>query len=230
MFDLIFRQIQRHKRPLFLILLSWLLGAYLIYQNHHQVFAYLSYFFSSPSLPQKQKPAKAYKYIKRAQLRLKEQKIDLSIMEKSCKQLPIRYRGDPEQFTPDWLESLKNWKLTAFKSLKDKKTDSQKVEEGIATMPDYWKEKHTFVLLSLRDAIDAMQFAYEINTAQVNPETKNKKIIVVPRLVERYAKALCKDHLALLAWGEYLTFQERRAGQDALSKLTRESLVYRSSA
>ena len=205
MLDLILRQIRRHQGPLFLVLLVWLIGAYFIYQNQHRVFAYLSHLFSSPALPEKQDSAKAYPYIKRAQKRIKEEKIDLRIMEKSCRKIPIRYRGEPEQFAPDWLDRLKNWKLETVEEAKEEGSYKK-----VAGLPDYWKEKHAFVLLSLRDLINAMQFAYEVKA--VEPKTKKRKLIIVSRLLEPYAKALCKDHLALLAWGEYLAFQERRAG------------------
>ena len=217
MLDLILRQIQRHKGALFIVFLSWIIGAYFIYTNHHRVFAYLSHFFSSPSLPQKENRAKAYGYIKKAQQRIQEEKVDLRIMEKSCKQIPIRYRGNIEQFRPDWLESLKNWKLESFTNLSEETIEKEsKRETSLASIPGYWKAKHAFVLLSLRDAINAMQFAYEINTRSFKPDKEKGKLIIVPRIIGNYARALCKDHLAFLAWGEYFQFQERRAGRNEL--------------
>ena len=203
MLSLILRQILSHKLAFFLLFAVWFCGGYLLYLYHNPLFAYLSYWFASPSLPQRQEPAIAYQYLKRAQLYLQDTSVNLEIMEKSCSLVPKQYRGKESEFHPDWLERVRAWKLEPISD-----TSQEEGQVGsAANFPDYWQKNYLVVLQSLKSTANAMQFAYEIPL----PQGESQRPVVIPRFFERYARAICKPHLAILAWGDYVSFQEKRA-------------------
>ncbi len=205
-------QIRLRKWPLGFLVLSWLFGAYAIYLYKDHVFAKLSYFFSSPTIVDlKQDTKKAYPYFKSARLRIQEQAIHLALMRKSCRHIPIRHRhlfGSKEEL--DLLERIEDWRISPELSIKEQEKGQLAAS---ADFPSYWKNAYAFVLASMKDILDAMQYAYEIKITEKSQERGQEEYYILPRFFEDYAYALCQAHLATYVWGEYAAFQEKRAAR-----------------
>ncbi len=206
MLGLILRQLLQHKLVFFLFFGVWTTSAYYLITNGDQIFARLHHFLTSQSFSKRQNYHKAYQYILSAELRLKKNNIHLKIIEKSCKNIPIFYKGNIKEFAPHWLAKIEHWQVAPKNQFEQEMAQKDKVND----FPEYWKEKHSFVLESLSDVINAMQFAYEIPLGIVS---EKKGLLLVPDVFERYARALCRPQMAMLAWGEYVTFQETRAAK-----------------
>ncbi len=201
MLKLIIRQILQRKTAVFFILIIWAISGYFIYQYKNEFFSRLSYLFSEPSLIKgKQDFKKAHRYFRQAQLYIKENQVDLGLMQQSCNKIPIKFTGSIKQFSPHWLQKLEDWHLLSYE-IKNNVWSQQSAI--LAELPDYWQKNRSIVWKSLKSIADALQFAYEI------PDIDTKDILL-PHIFTNYAKALCVPHLAMLVWGNYVEFQERR--------------------
>lgn len=203
MLKLIWRQFYKNKQRLIPVILLWILCGYFIFQYQHFWFASLSRWWLDLPVAGEQKPHKAFSYYLQAVQTIEDNRIDLKLMNQSCEDfLPLKYQQDIKDFRPHWLSKLKNWenrKLTETGSL-----DSRSVE------PDtYWKQNQGHVLQSLKALLDAMNYAWEIEP-EVH-EIKNTKMILIPALFSKYARAVCQPGLSRLVWGDYARFQEQRA-------------------
>ncbi len=196
MLRLIFRQILKHKWPLLILSCVWLGAGYFLFQNSHKMLAWLVRITVSLPDPGRQDPMEALGYINEARERVEPVRLDL--MARTCTEfLPLRYTGSPEDFRPHWLEKLDAWQV---------QTDDGRTP----VEPDlYWSQNIDAVLSALRDAVSAMQFAYEITGADQGEPTLETTL--VPDLVAELARAACRPEVAMLAYGDYARFQEDRA-------------------
>ncbi|MCR9144396.1 MAG: hypothetical protein NXI24_19310 [bacterium] len=196
MLRLILRQILKHKWPLLILSVVWIGAGVFLFQNSHNMLAWLVRLTVELPEPGRQDPMSALGYVNEARERVRPIRLDL--MERTCGSfLPLRYTGSVEDFRPHWLEKLDAWQI--------------QTESGPQTVePDlYWRDNLGDVLTSLRDAVSAMQFAYEITGADQGDPTL--ETTVVPDLVARLGRAACRPELAMLAYGDYARFQEERA-------------------
>ncbi|MEQ9364901.1 MAG: hypothetical protein RIF32_11690 [Leptospirales bacterium] len=196
MLRLILRQILKHKWPLLILSCVWIGAGYFLYHNSHNMLALLVRLTVDLPEPGRQDPLSALGYVKDARERVRPIRLDL--MQRTCTGfLPLRYTGSVEDFRPHWLEKLDNWQIQT-------ESGPEPVEPDL-----YWRDNLEEVLASLRDAVNAMQYAYEITGTDQGDATL--ETTVVPDLVARLARAACRPELAMLAYGDYAHFQEERA-------------------
>jgi len=225
MIRLIFRELKKHTKGLIFLLLCWAIGGYFIYENRHQIPVLLSRLFLSLPESGSQDAEKAYDdYILPAQQIIavdldfwctnmpawlggcteKEtlsNQINLEIMEKACR----KYTGPEIPDKPHWLESIREWNISPY----DKSEDLSRTVEPM----EYWDENNETVLLALEKLIQGTSYAWEI-PADIRNDG-NPKTLLVAEIISRYAKAVCRYDRALMAWGDYMEFQELRAGVQA---------------
>ncbi|MBI3394949.1 MAG: hypothetical protein HY042_03860 [Spirochaetia bacterium] len=175
------------------VLLVWIVGGWLVFSNRHAMLARISSIFVTRPEPGRDLPHKAKPYVEHALERTKDAGVRLDLMAKACRYKPFELETD---FLPaHWLEKVRDWKVSG---------PSDAVVSVVE--PDaYWKDNRAGVLSSLRDLLDAEQFAFEL------PAEEGKTMTVIPRLVGTYAAALCRPDIAVLSWGDYAAFQEARA-------------------
>ncbi len=240
MIKLLIRQIFKRWRGLIPVLLVWLVAGYLIFSDHHRqlrslfapervntvspvskhnIFRKMSY--ALLNLPEEgtEKPDRAFfDYILQAEETLKQDtgffckmgsyvslcdipptdSVRLDLMEKACERIPRSAVTIDEKFPTDWLEQIRTWDL-------DRRSHSRYLTE-----PDsYWAENQERVLRALQLSIQALQFAYEI-PPEVHQEA-GRPTIVIPALVEKYGRAVCHKEAGIMAWGDFVRFQEIRA-------------------
>ncbi|MDH5655034.1 MAG: hypothetical protein OEZ34_03950 [Spirochaetia bacterium] len=221
MIRLIFKELKKHFIGIFLLGLFWAFAWYYINENRDILPVKLSQTFLSLPDEGKQDPEKAYfdyirpaeKFISRDSLwcstmpswlggcssaELSEKKIHLDIMGKACR----KYANNSGEKPPHWLESIEEWNLAkGYTGQKNVLT----VDPG-----EYWDENNDTVLEALEKLIQASRYAWEIP-----PQVRNdgsKKTLLVAEMISDYAKAVCRDDMGLIAWGDYIEFQELRAG------------------
>lgn len=196
MLRLIIRQILKHKWPLLILVFIWIGAGYLLFENSHRLLATLVRLTVNLPDPGRQDPEAALGYVESARERTANIRLDL--MARTCTNfLPLRYTGAIEDFRPHWLEKLESWQVST-------ESGPEPVE------PDqYWSANIDEVLLALRDAVGAMQFAYEITAEDLGQP--GAETILVPDLVARLASAACRQEIGVLAFGDYAEFQEQRA-------------------
>ena len=195
MLRLIFRQILKHRLPLLILTVVWVVGGTLIFQNSHRMLAWLSRATVDLPEPGKEDPVRAMSYLQSARDRVRDVRLDL--MARTCTEfLPLQYTGDARDYRPHWLDRLSEWQI--------------QTEDGLETVePDrYWSQHVDDVLLALRDALSALQFAYEIDARDLG--TAGEPTIVVADEVASLAEAACRPQLAMLAYGDYAEFLETR--------------------
>ena len=225
--QLIFSYISRQKKAIFLLLLFWAAGGWLLHRHHHYLFALMSYYAIKPPLLFAQQEKKVLPYVRRAEKRIHEHKIDLKLMTQACAYYPSMYRINWKERKPDFLEQIRNWKIsysdkTDAHILKQLEAKGQKA--FLVKPASYWKENLPLVLLSLKDIANALEFGDEVSSEKIHPlGTSSKEDIkkipssgkssVVPlaRLFAKYAKAICRPELAMIVWGNYISFQERKS-------------------
>lgn len=203
MLRLIWRQILKHKLPVALLVLFWLIAGSFIFARRDLFFATLSAWFVRLPPPGEQDEASAWDKLRRAEERIASEGIDLRIMTRSCEAyLPRRYFGDAREYRPDWLERLQDWRIAT-----DEGGAGQ--ESQLAQPDQYWQDHIEATLLSLRDAINASEYGAEISPA-VHKQAQ-RGVVIVAESIDRLARASCRPEAALLAWGDYLSWQEARA-------------------
>ena len=226
MLNLILRQLAKHWKGLLPVCVIWIICGYYILDYKHDLLTTLSHWFINLPEPGTQNQARAYEYVKTARERIKkgrtgffcrtfdtegckeerilEGNIRLDLMRKACRHISGKYKGD-DAYRTHWLEKLEEWNLI-------NKTDSsrQSIDSDNTIVPEhYWKTNKDNVMESLKDLIDAMNYAYEISPS-ARGEIRGKTWII-PELITKYSEALCMDIPGILAWGDYIEFQEIRA-------------------
>ncbi|MBX7057563.1 MAG: hypothetical protein K1X75_05810 [Leptospirales bacterium] len=215
MLRLIWRQILRHKLALGLVALLWIGAGALVFGNRDAFFAWLSALFVNLPPPGEQRPEAAWSYFQRAEQRLQDEHIDLGIMERSCEDyLPRRFSGDVNRFRPDWLERLQHWKISGAEA-------GSGLESAIAQPDQYWQDNIAATLASLRDTVNAAQFAQEI-APDVHGQQQRGSILLAEQ-ISRLGRAVCRPELALLAWGDYVAFQEERSWRKIVADLPEDA-------
>lgn len=223
---LVFSYIARQKKAIFVLLLFWTAGGWLLYRHYHYLFALMSYYAIKPPFLSVQQEKKVLPYVRRAEKRIHDHKIDLKLMTQACAYYPSMYRINREERKLDFLEQIRNWKI----SYSDK-TDAYilkqleaKGQKAFLVEPDsYWKENLPFVLLSLKDITDALEFGNEISSEKIHPSSGKSSIVPLARLFAKYANAICRPELAVIVWSNYISFQERK-NQRREQSLYREAL------
>jgi len=226
MFKLILRQLAKHWKGLIPVSILWIICGYYILENKHDFLTTLSHWFINLPEPGTQNQARAYEYVKKAMDRIEkgqtgffcrnfdtdsciqERKrtgnIRLDLMQKACRYITGKYRGD-DAYRTHWLEKLENWNLNIRTD-----TSRRSIDSDNTIVPEhYWKTHRDTVMESLKSLIDAMNYAYEISPS-ARGEIKGKTWII-PELITEYSEALCMDIPGILAWGDYIEFQEVRA-------------------
>lgn len=193
-----------------IILIVWIAGAYVFYGSRNDWLTFLSRL--TVSLPERgeEKPAEAFAYVRQARALLSDDGVDLRLMQKTCGGgfLPLKYRGEIEDFRPHWLDRLKNWHPANV-------ADTRTIEPD-----EYWKQKRPVVVDALKAALNALELAYEIPASvQENGEgSPTPPMIRVADLVAHLSRAICRDEVGILAYGDYAEFLEVRAWERLLAR------------
>ena len=193
----------KHLTGIIVILVFWLVCGFFIYKNTNTIFSFIFQFWGDNDPLVKLNSKKAYSYINSAENRIKDNKINLNIMSRSCTQSPTKFRGE-QNFDPDLLDKIKNWKIIE---------EDSKIKfnyQNIAKYPDYWKKNYNLVLQSLQESLSAIKYSYEISLKEINPKLNKNKIIIIPTYVEEYSKAICQNYIAYLVWLDYVNFKEKK--------------------
>ena len=227
MIKLFLRQFVKHWYALIPILFLWILGGILIFNSKDETLIVLSRWFSSLPAPGRQKPMKALPLVLKAMERTGKEKpgilcglyetescrrkkgrvkIRLDLMRKACAFIPVKHYDTEDVYKPHWLKKRREWTIGG--PLGGVRTGGIRPDELVEPR-EYWEQHMPDVLASLKDLIDASEYAYEI-TARNRGEARGKTWII-PDLLARYARALCLDDIALMIWGDYASFQENRA-------------------
>ncbi len=222
MLRLILRQIRKHWIALLLIVAAWAVALYFILPSRNRLLARVSQWVVRLPKAGRQDPVSAYRYVESARARLTEGKLGwfcrwfdtqscleerrqapvrLDLMEKACRAVPRVHHGEPDVYRAHWLERRQSWNLTP--------EAAAPASAALVEPSPYWKENRQVVLSSLKDLLDASSYAYEIQPEQVG--RPKGEMILVPRLFEEHARALCWDVGGALMWGDYIAFQEERA-------------------
>ena len=200
MFKLFLRQLKKHRAGLIPVAIVWILGGYVIFTNHHACLATLSRWTVTLPGPGEQRPAAAMQYVEAARELIADDEIRLDLMHKMCNRHELRQADERDLYRPHWLEKIRSWNLA------EPGSPSRVVEPS-----EYWDEHRATVLDALRSAVNAQALAFEITPGDLGlPEGET---ILVPAEVARYARAVCRPQIAVLAWGDYVEFQEVRAFQ-----------------
>ncbi len=199
MLKLLLRQIKKHRAGLIPVLLAWVIGGTLLFKYNDSCLAALSRLVVRLPEPGTQRPVEALKYLEDARGIIAEKEIRLDLMARLCGKTPIKWTDDRELYRPHWLEKIRSWNLATAPDA-----------SAVVIEPDeYWKENRPVVLEALSLVMNAQALAFEITAAdRALPEGET---ILVPDELGRYARALCNDQIAVLAWGDYVEFQEIRA-------------------
>ena len=230
MFKLILRQVGKHWKGLLPLAIVWILAGYYFYYNKHTFLSRISGWFVELPGPGQQNPVRAFTYVQQARERLRDGnvgtycttfesescagefrrlgQIRLDLMARACRNIPARYRGRVEAHRPHWLKKLREWNLL---TQSEESVPGGVDPEDIVEPEEYWKNNRLLVLRSLKDLVDAMAFAYEINPTDLGEQTG--KTILLPEEITKYSRALCADELGILAWGDYVEFLELQAYQ-----------------
>lgn len=206
MIRLLWRQLLKHRIAFSSILLVWVVSGLLLANFHHQLLTGFSHLLAG--LPEKgqQDPEEAHAYILSAEQRLKDQ-VRLDLMANACRQIPLHMRQDIEAYRPHWVEKIKHWNLSP----------ENVYEAGQVVEPDgYWHEHAQVTRDALKDLVDAISYAYEVRPEDVG-EAEGATIIVAERLAQ-VARAVCREDLAILAWGDYVEFLEVQAYHELLQQ------------
>ncbi len=202
-----------------IILIVWVAGAYLFYEYRHDWLNFLSRL--TVSLPERgeEKPHQAYAYLQRANEIVAEDGVDLRLMQKTCGTgfLPLKYRGEIEDFRPHWLDRLENW-------------HPRNVPDTRTIEPDeYWKQHRPAVVDALKATLNAMELAYEIPAGvrkaqddaaeeDISSTAGDESKIRVADEVALLARSICRDEIGVLAYGDYAEFLEVRAWRRVLKR------------
>ncbi len=191
--------------------------------DKHSLLVTLSRLFTDLPGPGQQDPEKAYSaYVKPALARLEEEReslvcslplvncrsrqkiIRLDLMERACHSIPLRHEVDEFQYPPHWLERVKDWNLES--------RGAGGNNLALVEPSRYWKEKAPLVLASLQELVNALSYAYEIPPS-VQEDPEKARLILLPELISRLSRAVCRKEMGILAWGDYAEFLEVRAFQ-----------------
>lgn len=227
MLKLILRQFYKHRRGLFFILLVWVAGGYAIFSYRHIILENLVRLFTSFPPPGEQKAGKAYSYVERSRqiltqgsqsglCRLYESAecresqvlhtVRLDLMARACKIYPIRYKGNASLFRPDWLARRRDWNLNPQSPAE---LPAATPSANLVEPDEYWAANRKIVLESLKQLLDALNYAFEIP-----PDVRGEKsgsTWILPEFVDAHARALCQEIIGLYTWRDYIEFQELRA-------------------
>lgn len=197
----------------------WAVGGYYIYEYRHQMLSRLGRLFNTFPEAGEERPEKANSFIAPALERidpsygnrsckenakacedLRRQAIRLDLMEKACGSSVVEMYS---YYKTDWLTELREWNLTPYEEM---------LRKGKITMGDtavsniYWKTNQNVVLESLKDLINASSYAFEVRA-----DVSGTRDIYVAEEIAKLARAVCREDIAVLAWGDYVSFLEARA-------------------
>jgi len=226
------------------VALVWVLGGWWILRHRFELLSGLSRAFVSVPPPGQSNPGKAADYIETA--RKRSHGVHLDLMARACIRFPLKYEGDLDFYRPHWLERYRDWNLAgpaAGGPAGENREPTKSKEPTLAGQewwaeverrpagleaaevvePDqYWKENKARVIDSLKAAINASVFAYDI-PADTRP---GWPAVHVPDGIAAYARAACLEPVALFARGDYIEHREAKARLDLLTEMPDFELRY----
>ncbi len=203
MLRLILRQIFRRKAAVSLLLLFWIVSGYFLFTYSSRIFSEVVSWFTVLPGPGEQDPARAAAYVARAEDVIRDAGVDLSVMTRACREfLPRSYTRTVDSYRPDWLSRMERWRISGASS-------SGAQDDALAVPDAYWRANREITLSALKHLLDAQQYGYEISGRDRGEAAAPE--ILTPALIAQYSAAVCNDELGLMAWGDYVQFQEERA-------------------
>lgn len=191
----------------------WVAGGWWIFRHRFELLSGLSRMFVSLPEPGESNPIKAAEYFEASQKRSAGIRLDL--MEKACSRFPLRYKGDLDFYRPHWLERYHQWNL---KTAEESEPDPSDVIE-----PDeYWKDHKSAVVDSLRSAVNASMFAFDIPAGT----REGWPAVHLPDEIARLARAVCLEPVALFTHGDYIEFREAKAWREITKEMPDFELKY----
>ncbi len=138
--------------------------------------------------------------------------VRLDLMADTCQMLPRNFVPPDFRLRPDWLETTKHWTLARA----SRENESGGLERHLIEPDSYWISHRDQLLASMEDLMNAMDYAYEIPRAI--HRIPDKGDILLPMVISRVGNALCRPDAGILAYGDYVNFQEVRAYRDRVQK------------
>lgn len=228
--------------------LVWIAGGWWIFRHRFELLSGLSRAFVKVPEPGQSDPGRAADYVEKA--RKRSHGIHLDLMARACTRFPLKYAGDLDFYRPHWLERYRDWNLAGPSENAPASESAQAAEHGpgqakaalagkewwaeversraslesteVVEPDQYWKENKAAVVDSLKAAVNASVFAYDI-PADTKP---GWPAVHVPDGIAAYARAVCLEPVALFARGDYIEHREAKARLELLREMPDFELKY----